>query len=233
MVQIYNSYQPEGRLIPVFSAHEDLAGPDLTVELARAAAARGETTLLLDVAGGEIMEQAGIIVGVTLGDVLFRNFDIKDAKYVSCNEHFTAASAGDATLEDLLGSLAALSITYDWVFVGVEHGCTPAHVRLAGAADAALLAFSGAGDKFMRAYWMLEAVRARSPRFDPLLMVEDQTGAGFEAFALLSSTINEFLGAAPPLGGIYQDGDDLREIAPILLEALDQDTIDRKRAVGC
>lgn len=227
-----NSYQPAGRLVPVFSAHEGLSGPMVVYELSRAAVARGETVLLLDLVDGALMREAGIIVGKTLGDVLYRQADVKDAKYISHNEHFTAACAGDATLDSLLGSLAALSLKYDWVFVATEEGCTPAHVTLACASDTSLLAFSSENDRFMRAYWMLDAIRARSPKFDPLMLTEGTEADAFESYELFKGTVHEFLGAPPALGGILENGSDAKALAPILLEYLREETKSTKRAVS-
>ena len=124
-----------------------------------------------------------------------------DAQYVTSNDHFTAIAAGDATLETVLGSLAALSLDYDWVFVATDSGCTPAHIRLTGAADVSLMAYDTHADHFMRAYWMIDACRRRYPGFDPLLMSMGKTEDAAETGALLRGNIAEFLGAAPPYIG--------------------------------
>ena len=232
MTELQYNYRPAGRLVPIFSAHEGLSGTTLSLEMAKAAAARGETVLLLDLVDGNLMREAGIVIGKTLGDVLYRQADIRDAKYISHNEHFTAASAGDATLDALLGSLAALSLRYDWVFVATEHGCTPAHVKLASAADTALLSFSSDSDRFMRAYWMLDAIRARSPKFDPMIITEGSETEAFEAFELFKGTVREFLGAPPALGGILEQSTDAKSLSPIILESLREETKPAKRAVS-
>ncbi len=222
-----------GRLVPIFSAHADEEETALivstTLALAKAAAARGETVLMLDILEGELMDAAGIIHGITLGDVLYRDADIRDAKYISHNEHFTAAYAGDASLTDLLGSLAAMSLNYDWVFVGTPAGCTPAHVCLAGAADTAILGYSSQKDLFMRAYWMLDAIRARAPKFDPLMLVHGDETSGFETYDLFAGTVREFLGAAPALGGIVEVPKDAHAIAPTLLACLEQEVQTHRR----
>lgn len=219
--------------MPIFAAHEENTGTSLvastTLALAKAAAARGETVLMLDVLGGSLMRAAGIIHGVTLGDVLYRGADIRDAKYISHNEHFTAAYAGDASLEDLLGSLAALSLNYDWVFVATEAGCTPAHVCLAGAADTAILSYASEKNLFMRAYWMLDAIRARAPKFDPLMLVHGDETEGFETYDLFAGTVREFLGAAPALGGILENLEDAHALAPTLLACLEQEVQAQRR----
>jgi len=221
--------RPDGRLVPVFAVDDGLWSADLVLALAKTAAARGETVLMLDQMGGRLMDRAGIVVGATLADVVDGNARLADAKYVAHNEHFTAVSTGGADLEDLLGSLAALSLSYDWVFIGARPGCTPAHIRLAGAADAALMMYDCGGDKFMRAYWMLDAVRACIAKFDPLMIAQGNEIDGFESYELLAGTVRDFLGAAPALGGIIETQTAAAEIAPVLLEALREDSHALKR----
>ncbi len=192
---------PKQRLIPVFAANKNLDQAVMTLALAKAAAARGETVLMLDCQNGALMKAAGIIYNKTLTDVFFRGAKMEDVKYVTANEHFTVAAAGRMNLDVLLGSLAALSLDYDWVFVGTQAGCTPAHIRLAGAADTSLLCYGSEKDQFMRAYWMIEAMRRRHPEFDPLLMSFGQRQNANESALMLIETVKEFLGAPPPYIG--------------------------------
>lgn len=198
-------YQPAGRMVPIFAASDGLGQDGITLALAKAAAARGETVLMLDAIGGALMDRAGIIYNKTLGDVIHRGAELRDVRYVTSNEHFTACACGDASIETVLGSMAALSLSYDWVFIGMEAGCTPAHVRLASAADAAILTYSAEGDKFMRAYWMMEAVRNRAPKFDPLILSTGPRDEAVETALMLTDTIRNFLGAPPPYAGHIQD----------------------------
>ena len=228
----FNDNRPDGRLVPVFSVDNYLYGADMVLALSQTAAARGETVLMLDQMGGSLMHKAGFDVRATLDDVLSGAAHISDAKYIDHSEHFTAASAGETDLDILLGSLAALSLNYDWVFVAAKPGCTPAHVRLAGAADASLMVFDANGDKFMRAYWMLDAVRARIAKFDPLMIAQGEQAKCFETYELLTGTIREFLGAAPALGGILETLKSAQDIAPALLEAMRQDSTDNMRATA-
>ena len=199
------SYFPEGRLVPVFSANETLSTSALTLAISKSAAKRGETVLMVDCQNGALMEEAGIIYGKSLSDVLFYGADLRDAKYVTSNEHFTAMAAGDATLSTVLGSLAAMSLEYDWVFVGTEAGCTSDHVRLAGAADNCLLAYDTDADRFMRAYWMIDAVRRRFPKFDPHVLSMGEKGAAVETALALSELVADVLGARPPYAGHSED----------------------------
>lgn len=196
---------PKRQLVPVFSSNRGLGETATTLSLAKAAAARGETVLMIDCCQGLLMEEAGIIYNKTLADVFFREANMRDVKYVTSNEHFTAVAAGKMSLNILLGSLVALSMEYDWVFVATESGCTPAHVRLAGAADASLLCYSSEGDKFMRAYWMIEAIRRRFPEYDPMLMSFGPQAQANESALTLIETVKEFLGAPPPYIGHSTD----------------------------
>ena len=196
-----NGVRVARKLVPVFAANEDLGEARFTLMLARTAAARGETVLMLDCQEGRLLDEAGIIYNKTLSDVFYDNADIRDVKYVTSNEHFTAMAVGDLPLETVLGSLAALSLEYDWVFVGVPSGCTPDHVRLAGAADISLLGFDSTSDHFMRAYWMIDAVRRHYPRFDPYLISFGSPLEAVDSSLMLRDTVHEFLGAPPPYVG--------------------------------
>lgn len=199
------SYIPEGRLVPVFSANETLSTAALTLALSKSAAKRGETVLMVDCQGGALMREAGIIYGKSLSDVLFYGADLRDAKYITSNEHFTAIAAGNATLSTVLGSLAAMSLEYDWVFVGTEAGCTTDHVRLAGAADNCLLAYDTDSDNFMRAYWMIDAVRRRFPKFDPHVLSTGPHDTAVETAFALTELVADELGARPSYAGHSED----------------------------
>ena len=165
------SYQPAGRLVPVFIASENLDENRLTLSLAKAAASRGETVLLIDAQDGAMMDMAGVIYAKTFADVLAGQAKLQDAQYITSNEHFTLMALGDLEWAGTLGSLSALSLDYDWVFVATPTGCTPVHVNLATAADMALVLFDTDDAQFMRAYWMLEAIRQRDPMFLSLIHI--------------------------------------------------------------
>ena len=198
--------RPAGRLVPIFAASDIEGQLELALALGRKAASNGETVLMLDCQNGALMEAAGIIYNKTLYDVLYNDADLRDVKYVTSNEHFTAASAGQADLDTALGSLAALSLSYDWVFAVPPVGCTPAHVRLAAAADISLLTYDTQSDRFMRAYWMIEAVRRRAPKFDPMLLSMGPRKDAVETALMLTDTVREHLGAPPPYLGHGPDG---------------------------
>lgn len=213
-------YRPAGRLVPVFSVRDIQGQSELALKLGRHAASFGETVLMLDCNDGAMMDAAGIIYHKTIYDVLYNNADLRDVRYVTSNEHFTAAASGKADLDTALGSLAALSLSYDWVFVVPPIGCTPAHVRLASASDVSLLAYDTASDNFMRAYWMIEAVRRRDPKFDPVVLSMGNRADAVETALMLTDTVREHLGAPPPYGGHAEDGpvaerliDRMRDIA--------------------
>jgi len=200
-----DDYHPAGRLVPVFAADKMDGQIELALSLGRKVASLGETVLMLDCQDGLMMDMAGIVYHQTIYDVLYNEADLRDVKYVTSNEHFTAASAGKADLDVALGSLAVLSLSYDWVFVVPTPGCTPAHVRLAAAADVSLLAYDTAGDKFMRAYWMIDAVRRRDPKFDPVILSMGARNEAVETALMLTDTVREHLGAPPPYAGHIED----------------------------
>jgi len=71
MAQNYSSgYEPDGQLVPIFSASSGLKSEALTLSLSKTAAKRGETVLMLDACNGRLMKTAGIIYHKTLADIL-------------------------------------------------------------------------------------------------------------------------------------------------------------------
>ena len=221
---------PAGRLVPVFAANEMDGQIELALSLGRKAASFGETVLMLDCQDGAMMSKAGIVYNKTIHDVLNHKADLRDVTYITSNEHFTAASAGKADLDVALGSLAALSLSYDWVFVVPSAGCTPAHVRLAAAADVSLLGYDTSGDTFMRAYWMIDAVRRRDPKFDPVILSMGSRKDAVETALMLTDTVREHLGAPPPYAGHAEDEPQYKAMAERLLERMKEQSARSKVA---
>lgn len=213
MIKQQNICSPSGRLVPIFSANSHTVPSKLTRDLAQAASNAGETVLVIDCNNGALSEEVGITYAQSLEDVFFGNAALSDVEYVAARGQFTTLASGNLDLNVLLGTIAALSLRYDWVFVAVSPGCTPQHVSLAGAGDISLLAYDSRKDHFMRAYWMIDAIRRRFPGFDPVLMSSGDTEMALETAELLSGTITEFLGAAPLYAGHETD----RNIADMLL----------------
>jgi MinD-like ATPase involved in chromosome partitioning or flagellar assembly len=201
-----DSYEPACRLVSLFTASgESESTFDMAIKLGRKAASYGETVLILDAVGGALLTRAGIVHARTLDDVARGRAETRDALYVTSNEHFTAGAVGPQSLEDALGLLAAMSLSYDWVFVVPEAGCTPAHVRLGAASDVSIMSYSTQGDDFMRAYWMVDAVRRRAVDFDPIILSTGKKCDAVETALMLSDTVREYLGAPMPYGGHVED----------------------------
>ena len=198
-------YQPAGRLVGVLSAatdpscHAQLLGA--TLRLARKAASRGETVLLLDGTNGALMERAGVLYGRTLDDHLAGRCELRDALFVTANEHFSAAVLSENGLAGALGTLAGLSLSYDWVFCVGPQGLSPAQARLAAGADTCLLGYDTRRDGFMRAYWALEAVRRRHSRFDPLVLSTGPLEDSVDTALMLEGVVRDHLGAPPAYAG--------------------------------
>jgi len=203
---VLTAYEPAGRLVPVLSANPvgfDVI--DTALALGRKAASFGETVLILDCNGGQTLNRAGIVFNKTLADVLSGEAQLRDALYITSNEHYNAAALGDISLDKALGSLAALSLDFDWVFVVAEPGCTRAHTRLAAAGDICLLGYETQKDDFMRAYWMIEAVRRRAPKFDPFILSCGDKAEAVETALMLTDTVRDHLGAPPSYAGHVLD----------------------------
>lgn len=200
------SYEPACRLVSLFTASgEEQSTYDIALKLGRKAASFGETVLILDAVDGELMRSAGIVYSRTLEDVARGTAQPEDALYVTSNEHFTAGAVGEHGLDNALDLLAALSLSYDWVFVVPKAGCQPAHVRLGTASDVSLLSYDTKSDQFMRAFWMIDAVRRRAPQFDPLVLSTGEKCDAVETAFMLSETVREHLGAPPPYAGHSED----------------------------
>lgn len=196
------SYDPACRLVSLFTASgkgEDTC--DFALKLGRKAASLGETVLILDAVDGSLMNQAGIIYARTLTDVIEKAASLQDALYVTSNEHFTAAAIGDGGLVAAMGLITAMSLSYDWIFVVPSAGCETGHVQLGQASDLSVISYDTDGDQFMRAYWMVDAARRRTPNFDPFILSTGQKSEAVETALMLSETIREYLGAPPFYGG--------------------------------
>lgn len=199
-------YQPAGRLVPVLSANPvGFDAIDTALALGKKAASFGETVLILDCNGGETLNRAGVVFNKTLANVLSGGSPLRDALYVTANEHYNAAALGDIPLDKALGSLAALSLEFDWVFVVAEPGCTRAHTRLAAAGDICLMGYETQKDDFMRAYWMIEAIRRRAPKFDPFILSCGDKKDAVETALMLTECVRDHLGAPPPYAGHVKD----------------------------
>ena len=222
--------EPQGRLVPIFAGEQGLASTALIYELAQMVAKNGDNVLIIDCDEDRILRGLNITVPATLADVLADKAKISDAKTVMPGGMMTICSAGCAPLEQLLGILAAISLSHDWVFVLPPSGCTPAHIRLAVAADSSVLLFHGSGDRFMRAYWMLDAIRTRAPKCDPLFVTQGPECEAAESYEMLEATIRDFLGAPPPLAAMIADHDIKRTACTAILNALENAALAQKAA---
>jgi len=199
-------YDPACRLVSLFTPCDNGDETiDLALKLGRKAASYGETVLILDAVDGALMNRAGIIYARTLEDVTNGTAEEKDALYVTSNEHFTAGALGEDYLDKSLGLIAALSLSYDWVFVVPKAGCETAHIHLGQASDISIMTYHTQSDRFMRAFWMVDALRRKSPKFDPLILSTGEKSDAVETALMLSETIREHLGAPPPYAGHSDD----------------------------
>lgn len=188
--------ETRARMICVLSASNGLPAEQSTLALARSIRNDNESVLRITFAGPDAPSN------LTLTQVLSGEAQLCDVKTICPQTGIISVAAGHAKLEDMLGIIAALSLSYDNVIIAAPSGCTPAHIRLAAAADVNILHFDSQGDKFMRAFWMMDALRARCAGLDPMLIACGPKSEATEAHEMLSGTIREFLGAPPPLSAI-------------------------------
>ncbi|GLQ21060.1 MinD/ParA family protein [Algimonas porphyrae] len=198
-------YEPAGRLVGVLCAAEEPSCHaqliSATLRLAREAASRGETVLLLDGTDGALMEEAGILYSRTLEHFLAGACALRDALFVTANEHFSATVLHPDNLSEGLGTMAALSMSYDWVFAVGPAGLSPAQACLAAGADTCLLGYDTRVDGFMRAYWTIDTVRRRNRMWDPVTLALGPTRDATETSQMLREVVRDHLGAPAPHGG--------------------------------
>ncbi|WP_298916682.1 hypothetical protein [uncultured Algimonas sp.] len=202
-------YRPAGRLVGVVCAAEEPSCHaqmlDATLRLARKAASLGETVLLLDGTDGALMEAAGVLYSRTLDDFIDGHCELRDALFVTSNEHFSAGVIGSDRLPDALGTMAGLSLNYDWVFAVGPAGLSPAQATLAAGADICLLGYDTRIDGFMRAYWTIDAVRRRNRRWDPLTVSLGPREDAAVTALMLRDVVRDHLGAPAPYVGHAMD----------------------------
>lgn len=202
-------YTPAGRLVGVIcaadepSCHAQLLSA--TLRLAREAASRGETVLLLDGTDGALMEAAGILYSRTLADFIDGRCELNDALFVTSNEHFSAGVINSERLSDTLGTMAGLSLAYDWVFAVGPAGLSSAQASLAAGSDICLLGYDTRVDGFMRAYWTIDSVRRRNRFWDPVTISLGPLEDAAVTALMLRDVVRDHLGAPTPYGGHAMD----------------------------
>jgi len=202
-------YVPAGRLVGVLcaaeepSCHSQLLGA--TLRLAREAASRGETVLLLDGTDGALMEAAGVLYSRTLDDFIDGRCELRDALFVTSNEHFSAGVISPDRLTDALGTMAGLSLAFDWVFAVGPAGLSSAQASLAAGSDICLLGYDTRVDGFMRAYWTVDSVRRRNRLWDPITLSLGPMEDAAVTALMLRDVVRDHLGAPTPYGGHAMD----------------------------
>ena len=204
-------YQPAGRLVPVLAASDHVDASGLALRMGRFAASLGETVLIIDDRGGEVMDRAGVVYARTLADVVAGRCQLRDALYVTANEHFSMLALNQRGSDELplieaVGTLAALSLDFDWVFAVPPAGLRQPAALLASGSDACVLGFETEGTGPDRAFWMLDAIRSRNPRFDPFTLSFGPGDAVASALRL-DAQVRDHLGGTARYSGHESDRD--------------------------
>lgn len=202
-------YVPAGRLVGVLCAADEPSCHaqmlSATLRLARQAASRGETVLLLDGTDGALMEAAGVLYSRTLDDFIDGKCQLSDALFVTSNEHFSAGVINPERLSDTLGTMAGISLDYDWVFAVGPAGLSSAQASLAAGSDICLMGYDTRVDGFMRAYWTIDAVRRRNRLWDPVIISLGPLEDAAVTALMLRDVVRDHLGAPTPYGGHAMD----------------------------
>jgi len=217
-------HKTRARLICVLSANDGLPAEQSARALARSIRHKDESVLQITCTQSDAPSRP------TLTQVLSGDAQLCDVKTICPRTGIISVAAGHAKLDAMLGIIAALSLSYDNVIIAAPSGCTPAHIRLAAAADVNFLQFDSQGDKFMRAFWMMDALRARCARLDPMLIACGPKSEANEAHEMLSETIREFLGAPPPLCAIISKSGMHDGVAAHIVSSLNRAEDTRLRA---
>ncbi|MEE9347372.1 MAG: hypothetical protein V3U82_04195 [Robiginitomaculum sp.] len=218
------------RLSVILAGEAGLPQADMAIEVARAAAKAGQSVLLVDCGDNAAASAFDVTLKANLQDVLDDKASLEQAKHISRDGKLSLAASGLAPMETLLGAITAMSLSHDLTIVIAPAGCTPAHVRLSAAADHCALLFDSAGDRFMRAYWMLDAIRSRAPKCDPAMVAIGPRDEAQESYEMLAHSVREFLGAPPPLAGICRHGQSLAKLAGNMAQAMTARPSDAKVA---
>lgn len=201
------AYEPAGRLVPVLAASDCVDAPGLALRMGRFAASLGETVLIIDDRDGAVMDRAGVVHGRTLEDMVAGRCALRDCLYVTSNEHFSMTALGGLPLIEAVGTLAALSLQFDWVFAVPRAGLRQPVACLASGSDATVMAYSTEGEHYMRAYWMLDAIRARNPRFDAHTVSCGDPARAVETALALEAVVRDHIGGPAGYAGHESDRD--------------------------
>jgi len=113
----------------------------------------------------------------------------------------------------LAAGLSALSLQYDQVVLDLGAGIEANCMRLARAADKALMVITDEPTSMTDAYAFIKVLRGYAPGVEPIIIINqaETREAGRRTYEAIARACNTFLGFRPRLSGIVMRDDKVRE----------------------
>ena len=113
----------------------------------------------------------------------------------------------------LAAGLSALSLQYDQVVLDLGAGIEANCMRLARAADKALMVITDEPTSMTDAYAFIKVLRGYAPGVEPIIIINqaDTREAGRRTYEAIARACNTFLGFRPRLSGIVMRDEKVRE----------------------
>lgn len=216
-------------IVAVASGKGGVGKTFMSVTMASAFAQMGRRTLLVDGDLGlaNVDVQLGIAPETDLAAVIAGWVELDDA--VTPVDGGAAAGgfdvlpgrSGSGALAELpqeevarlAAGLSALSLQYDQVVLDLGAGIEANCMRLARAADKALMVITDEPTSMTDAYAFIKVLRGYAPGVEPIIIINqaETREAGHRTYEAIARACNTFLGFRPRLSGIVMRDDKVRE----------------------
>lgn len=218
-----------GSIVAVASGKGGVGKTFMSITLASAFAKAGRRTLLVDGDLGlaNIDVQLGIAPETDLAAVVAGWVELEDAVTRvdggAGNGGFDVlpGRSGSGALAELSGEnvsrlaagLSSMALQYDQIVLDLGAGVEPNCMRLARAADKAVMVVTDEPTSMTDAYAFIKVLRGYAPKVEPLIAINqaETRPAGQRTFEAISKACERFLGFTPKLGGVVMRDDKVRE----------------------
>ncbi|MEL6474060.1 MAG: MinD/ParA family protein [Pseudomonadota bacterium] len=216
-------------IIAVASGKGGVGKTFMSITMASAFAAAGKRTLLVDGDLGlaNVDVQLGIAPETDLAAVIAGWVELSDAVIpvdggaTDGGFDVLPGRSGSGALAELppeevarlAGGLSALALRYDQVVVDLGAGIEANCMRLARAADKALMVITDEPTSMTDAYAFIKVLRGYAPGVDPVICINqaDNRAAGQRTYEAIARACQTFLGFRPQLAGVVMRDPKVRE----------------------
>ena len=218
-----------GSIVAVASGKGGVGKTFMSITLASAFAKAGRRTLLIDGDLGlaNVDVQLGIAPETDLAAVVAGWVELEDAVTKvdggagQGGFDVLPGRSGSGALAELSGEevaklaadISTMSLQYDQIVLdlgaGVESNC----MRLARAADKAIMVVTDEPTSMTDAYAFIKVLRGYAPSVEPVIAINqaDTRNGGQKTFEAISRACERFLGFTPRLGGVVMRDEKVRE----------------------